>query len=78
MVRTKVNTEEKSVLQGDSGGFAVDMCYVAHRSVLGYKKRDFQFLPGLDKDMKDKTQLDLLGTSSLEQDLCHTVSGQPW
>lgn len=60
----KVNTEKNPVLQGNSDGFAVDLCSVAHGSVLGYKKRGFQFLPGLDKDMKNKTQLGLLGSMS--------------
>lgn len=37
-MKTKVNTEEKSVLQGNNDGFAVDLCSVAHGSFLGYKK----------------------------------------
>lgn len=65
IVKMEVNTQKSSVLQGSSDGFGVDLYPVAHGSVLGYRKREFQILPELDKDMKNKTQVGLLGTSSL-------------
>lgn len=65
IVKMEVNTQKRSVLQGGSDGFGVDLYPVARGSVLGYRKREFQILPELDKDVKNKTQVGLLGTSSL-------------